>query len=296
VERVEGHCVCGASIEEEQYERFFYTSKEYKDILKTKLKTLSTIKTAYDDCDSEVQSTKKEIDSIEKKSVVLREKLQEMLGRVDEIVDIESLNDIDDKILQLREDVANLNRLLEIESKLERFQNDFDLVSSKAKEAELRRKGLEINAQQDVTSKVNAFSKKYDELMKNTLPDCRSAKITLDNYLPSINDGLYRETSSLVSIRLMYFITLMHLALSDESVTFPRFLLIDTPETAGIELEHLINCIRQLEELQNYGVDFQVIISTGLNKYPESLKDNRVLFMPDKQKRHMLLKEKVIPK
>ena len=215
-----------------------------------------------------------------------------MLGRVDEIVDIESLNDIDDKILQLREDVANLNRLLEIESKLERFQKDFDLVSSKAKEAELKRKGLEIKAQQDVTSKVNAFSKKYDKLMKNTLPDCRSAKITLDNYLPSINDGLYRETSSLVSIRLMYFITLMHLALSDESVTFPRFLLIDTPETAGIELEHLINCIRQLEELQNYGIDFQVIISTGLNKYPHSLKDNRVLFMPDKQKEHMLLKEK----
>ncbi|TOF89605.1 hypothetical protein CGJ12_18855, partial [Vibrio parahaemolyticus] len=123
-----------------------------------------------------------------------------------------------------------------------------------------------------------------------------SAKITLDNYLPSINDGLYRETSSLVSIRMMYFITLMQLALSDESVTFPRFLLIDTPETAGIELEHLINCIHQLEELKNYGVDFQVIISTGLNKYPESLKNNRVLFMPDKQKEHMLLKEKILSK
>jgi hypothetical protein len=88
----------------------------------------------------------------------------------------------------------------------------------------------------------------------------------------------------------------MHLALSDESVTFPRFLLIDTPETAGIELEHLINCIRQLEALQDYGVDFQVIISTGLNKYSESLLDNRVLFMPDKQKEHMLLKEKSFSK
>lgn len=293
VDRVEGHCVCGASIEEEQYERFFYTSKEYKDILKTKLKGLSTIKFAYDDCDSEVQETKKTIESVEKKSVVLREKLQEMLGRVDEIVDIESLNEIDDKILQLREDVANLNRLLEIESKLESFQKAFDLVSSKAKDAELKRKGLEIKAQQDVTSKVNAFSKMYDELMKNTLPDCRSAKIRLDNYLPSINDGLYRETSALVSIRLMYFITLMHLSLSDKSVTFPRFLLIDTPETAGIELDYLQNCIGQLEGLQEYGVDFQVIITTGLNKYPDSLKDNRVLFMPDrKQKEHMLLKEK----
>ncbi|MFT0212845.1 hypothetical protein VQ643_09540 [Pseudomonas sp. F1_0610] len=292
VNREEGQCVCGASIEEEQYERFFYTSKEYKDILRSKIKALSTIKTAYDDCDSEVQEIKKEIESEEKKSQNLREKLHEMLGRVDETVDIESLNNIDDKILQLREDVANLSRLLEIESKLERFQKDFDLASDKAQKAGLKRKQLEIEAQQDVTSKVNAFSKKYDELMKNTLPDCRSAKITLDNYLPSINEGLYRETSALVSIRLMYFITLMHLALSDESVRFPRFLLIDTPETAGIELDHLKQCIQQLEELKNYGVDFQVIISTGLNKYPESLKDNRVLFMPDKQKEHMLLKEK----
>jgi hypothetical protein len=167
------------------------------------------------------------------------------------------------------------------------------LISAKAKEAELTRKGLEVKAQQDITAKVHAFSRKYDELMKSTLPDCRSAKITLDNYLPSINDGLYRETSALVSIRLMYFITLMHLSLTDKSVTFPRFLLIDTPETAGIELEYLQYCIKQLEELQDYGVDFQVIISTGLNKYPASLKDNRVLFMPDrKRKDDLLLKEK----
>lgn len=293
VDRVEGHCVCGSSIEEDQYERFFYTSKEYKDILKSKIKTLSTIKSAYDDCDSEVNETKIKIDIVEKQSLALREKLKEILGRVDEKVDIESLNDIDDKILQLREDVANLSRLLEVESKLDSFQRDFDLVGEKAKNAELKRKELEIKAQQDVTSKVSKFSKIYDELMKNTLPDCRSAKIRLDDYLPSINDGLYRETSALVSIRLMYFIALMHLSLSDKSVAFPRFLLIDTPETAGIELDYLQNCIRQLEDLKKYGVDFQVIISTGLNKYPDSLKDNRVLFMPDrKQKECMLLKEK----
>lgn len=292
VDRKEGHCVCGASIEEEQYERFFYTSKEYKDILKTKLKALTTIKIAYDDCDSEVQHIKLEIESVEKDSIKLREKLEGILGRVDDIVDIESLNDIDDKILQLREDVASLNQLLEIELKLERVQKDFDLISASAKKAELKRRELEIKAQRDINSKVDLFTKKYNKLMIDTLPDCRSAKINLDNYLPSINDGLYRETSSLVSIRLMYFITLMHLALSDKSVTFPRFLLIDTPETAGIELEHLINCISKLEDLEEYGSDFQVIISTGLNKYPNSLKKNRVLFMPDKQKEHMLLKEK----
>ncbi len=292
VDRIEGHCVCGASIEEEQYERFFYTSQEYKDILKTKLKALGTIKTAYEDCDEEVSDLKNKISDIEININSLRENLTSMLGRIDEVVDVESLNDIDDKILELREDVANLHRLLEIESKLEKFQKAFDDISGKAKDAELKRKELEIKAKQDVTSKVSSFSKKYDELMKKTLPDCRSAKIGLDNYLPSINDGLYRETSSLVSIRLMYYITLMHLALSDDSVTFPKFLLIDTPETAGIELEHLINCISQLEQLEGYNSDFQVIISTGLEKYPESLKKNRVLFMPDKKEEHMLLKRK----
>lgn len=292
VNRIEGHCVCGASIEEEQYERFFYTSKEYKDILSSKVKALTTIKSAYDDCDREVKETKEQIEVLERDTSGLRSKLKNMLDRIDETVDIESLNDIDDKILQLREDVANLNRLLEIESKLEGVQKSYELISSKAKAAELKRKGFEIKAQQDVTSKVTAFSKKYDELMKSTLKDCRSAKITLENYLPSINDGLYRETSSLVSIRLMYFITLMHMSLSDESVTFPRFLLIDTPETAGIELDHLITCISKLEELKEYGVDFQVIISTGLKKYPLSLQQNRVLYMPDKEKVHMLLKEK----
>ncbi len=293
VVRNEGECVCGTSIEEEQYERFFYTSQEYKDILKTKLKAMATIKLAYDDCDFEVREIKSEIEEVEKKAQILHDELTLMLGRIDEIVDIESLNNIDDKILQLREDVANLDRLHEIEAKLEEFQKNYDTKSEKAKSAELKRKELEVKAQQDVTSKVNAFSKKYDELMKKTLPDCRSAKISISNYLPSINDGLYRETSSLVSIRLMYFITLMHLALSDQSLTFPKFLLIDTPETAGIELENLVNCIKQLEDLGNYEMAFQVIITTGLKKYPKSLSENRVLFMPDKQKESMLLKEKL---
>jgi hypothetical protein len=92
----------------------------------------------------------------------------------------------------------------------------------------------------------------------------------------------------------MYFITLMHLALSDETVTFPKFLLIDTPETAGIELELLKNCIKQLEELEAYHVDFQVIITTGIGKYPDELIGKRVLHMPNKKKEDMLLKERAV--
>jgi len=293
VSRQDNHCVCGSTIEEEQYERFFYTSQEYKEILKSKIKSLETVDAAFEDCNQDVLKVKDFVNNIEKLIRIAKASLAVILGKLDQVVDVESLNNIDDKILQLREDVSDLNQSLEIESKLNDFQKALDGISGKAKNAELKRKELEAQAKQDVSSKVTSFSEKYNDLMVSTLPDCRTAKIQLGNYLPSINDGLYRETSSLVSIRLMYFITMMHLALSDDSVTFPKFLLVDTPDTAGIEPEHLINCIRKLEELEAYDSDYQVIITTGLNKYPESLKDNRVLYMPDKNVEEYMLLRKV---
>ncbi|ELR6564817.1 hypothetical protein QRU50_002495 [Vibrio cholerae] len=293
VTRQDNHCVCGSKIEEEQYERFFYTSQEYKDILKSKVKTLATIQSALDDCNNDVDMVKEDINTFVDKLSYLREKLGETLQKVDLPIDVERLNDIDDKILELREDVSSLHQLLDIESKLEGFQKSYDDKREKAKAAELNRKVLEAQAKQDVASKVSDFSRKYNELMVDTLPDCRSARIRLDDYLPLINDGLYQEKSALVSRRLMYYITMMHLALADDKVTFPRFLLIDTPETAGIELDHLKNCISKLSELEGYGKRFQVIISTGLGKYPDTFKPNRVLYMPDKTPEHMLLQRQV---
>lgn len=292
VTRQDNHCVCGSKIEEEQYERFFYTSQEYKDILKSKVKTLATIESALDDCSNDVESVKERINNIVDNLSSLRIKLEETLEKVDQLIDVERLNDIDDKILELREDVSTLHQLLDIESKLEGFQKSYDNKREEAKSAELKRKVLEAQAKQDVASKVVDFSKKYNELMVDTLPDCRVARIRLEDYLPLINDGLYQEKSSLVSRRLMYYITMMHLALSDDEVTFPRFLLIDTPETAGIELDHLKNCINKLSELEGYDKKFQVIISTGLGKYPDNFKKNRVLYMPDKTPEHMLLQKK----
>ncbi|WP_254102884.1 hypothetical protein, partial [Opacimonas viscosa] len=60
----------------------------------------------------------------------------------------------------------------------------------------------------------------------------------------------------------MYYLTLMHLSLKNDDVSFPKFLMIDTPETAGIELKNLINCISKFEELDEYGKDYQVILAT----------------------------------
>ena len=252
---------------------------------------MKTIKLAYNGCNEEITEVKKSISVLENKIQELRSQLEANLNKIDQKVDIESLNDIDDRILDVREEINNLYQLLEIETKLKSLQDDYDAKRDSAKKAELYRKGLEVKAQLDITDKVKEFSNIYNRLVVDTLPECRSARIKLEDYLPSINEGEYREASSRVSIRLMYYLTLMHLSLKNDDVSFPKFLMIDTPETAGIELKNLINCISKFEELDEYGKDYQVILATGLGKYPESLKDNRVLFMPSKQKQHMLLRE-----
>lgn len=283
VTRTTGHCVCGSEIDEKQYERFFYTSQEYKDIFKAKTKTLQTIEEAMMGCDGEIENVRSKLRDAEVRTQQFREKLRDMVGRLDEKVDIESLNDIDDKILETREVIALLLQRLETEAKLEKLNTDYEKKRVAHQNAELRMRGLENAVKIEISDKVGKFSTIYNRLMTATLKDCRSARISLDNYLPIINDGEYKEASSGVSIRLMYYLSMMELSLANDDVPFPRFLLIDTPETAGIELDNLKNCIAQMEQFRKFGKDYQVILTTGLDKYPESFKKHRVIFMPTKK-------------
>jgi len=282
VTRIEGHCVCGASIEEEQFERFFYTSQEYNEILKAKTKSLATIELAISGCNEDISEIVETKHVLTKLLTELKQKIRTLNDSIDQSIDLETINDIDDKILEVRGIIANLAQTIEVESKLEILQKKYDEKRLLCTELELHRKEFEAKAKRDIAQKVNKFSEVYNDLMTRTLPDCRSARIKLDDYMPSINDGEYREASARVSIRLMYYLTMLKLSLSQHDVAFPKFLLVDTPETAGIEMENLINCIGKFEELDATGVDYQVILATGLRKYPTSLENNRVLYMPTK--------------
>jgi len=282
VDRSEGHCVCGATIEEEQYERFFYTSQEYNEILKAKTKSLATIELAINGCNDDIHEIVEGQKSLTKVLTELKRKIRTLLEAIDQTIDLETINDIDDKILDIREEIAHLYQTIEIETKLENLQKDYDVKRQLVTDIELKEKELDAKAKRDIAKKVNKFSEIYNDFMVKTLPDCRSARIKLEDYMPSINDGEYREASARVPIRLMYYLSLMKLSLVQEDVTFPKFLLVDTPETAGIEMDNLINCISKFEELELLGQDYQVILATGLKKYPPSLVSNRVLYMPTK--------------
>ena len=282
VDRARGHCVCGSSIEEEQYERFFYSSQEYNEILKSKTKSLATIQLAHESCNEDITRLMNEKIALTEELNDQKTKFKTLLDSLDKTIDLDSINDIDDKILEIREALSNLHRTLELEIKLESLQKDYEDKRDHSNKCNLERDNLEVKAKQDIADKVKKFSSIYNQLMIDTLPNCRSAHIKPEDYMPLINDGEYREASSGVSIRLMYYLSLLKLSLLEDDVTFPRFLLVDTPETAGIELDRLLKCLDKFSELEDYKKDYQVIISTGLNKYPPSLADKRILYMPTK--------------
>ncbi|MCW4646538.1 hypothetical protein OOT07_03200, partial [Pseudomonas aeruginosa] len=96
VERATGHCVCGSEIQEEQYQRFFYTSKEYKEIYKAKIKTTQTIEIAIADCDQDLNTIQNDIRRLETEIPELMRKIEERIDNLDTPVDLDIINDIYD--------------------------------------------------------------------------------------------------------------------------------------------------------------------------------------------------------
>ena len=126
----------------------------------------------------------------------------------------------------------------------------------------------------DIARKRARLGEIYSGYMVKTLQDCRSATINQD-YSPVINGGTYKEKSSVVPIRLMYFLALLKLSLLDESVAFPKFLIVDTPDTAGIDDDALINDIAQIQDLTIEPRPWQIILTTGIGKYPPEIQGQR---------------------
>ena len=133
---------------------------------------------------------------------------------------------------------------------------------------------IEAKAHGDMKSTVSSFSHVYSDLMKDSVANCRRARIDSD-YMPIINKGEYLEFSAVVAKRLMYFLTLLRISLEKDNTNFPKFLLIDTPDTAGIddvELKKVLLKITEVVANIDSG-EWQVILTTGLNTYPDEHKN-----------------------
>lgn len=291
VEREPGKCVCGNVVDETQYERFFYNSSEYATILKSKQKSVQTIQFAIDTYEEDLASVRQKKSKLLEKENNLKEQISELVKSIETSYQNTQLDNVDDEILLTKERISNLNHRHEIELKLVGLQENYDSRLDKYKKILITVRKLELAAEEDINNKLLKFNESYNSLMVKTLQNCRSAKIDSDNYMPIINNGEYREISSSVPIRLNYYLTFLQLSLNESGISFPRLLLIDTPRTAGIDAGNFNKVLSNISKLiiSHTEDKFQIILSTGLNQYPdefkgfvfETLSDNNRLLKPN---------------
>lgn len=290
LERPKGICYCGNVISEEDYERFFYENNEYIEIFKSKKRSLSTV-------DDAIVAVAEEIDSCLKKLHLVKAEIEKLSSEIDVLtsnivndVDYSKIDRVDDKILTLKQDVNDLKFVLKIQIKLEKFQNEFNKLEGKYSQLSNRVRLLSSEIDTDLENKLDEFNRIYSRFMKSSLDSCFDAKINPVKYTPVINNSEYKEASSKVSIRLNYFLTLFQLSLNHPTILFPKFLLIDTPQSSGIDKRNLIKALSQaarVEGLENG----QIILSTGLDTLPDSIK-NKVVIRLEKEIGEFLLKKK----
>lgn len=291
IERDHGHCVCGKEIDESQYERFFYSADEYSQIFKAKQKSVDTILMAIKACENDRENILNDKNELQDSNNKYREKVKELIDSLGDTADTSQLDKVDDEILKVREEINSLTQRIIVENKLSNLQKDFDKAVLDLDTIKNKVRLLEVSANEEIRLKVSEFSIEYNKFMTNTLKDCRTAKIDIDDYMPVINNAEYREASASVSIRLMYYLTMLRMSLLYKEIKYPKFLLIDTPETAGIDSENLINCIRQISRVTK-GIEkenYQIILSTALDKYPIEFKGHLKITLTDNSR---LLKSK----
>lgn len=272
VDRARDHCICGQPVAEDAYQRFFYDSDEYITILKSKQKNVETVREAKTACDEELAAVSTRVGELVATAVEIRKRMDRWAGTAGAYGT--KLEKLDDEIVEVRVTIEKLKQQLDME--LERNNHETAVAAArfevKRLTAEVQR--LELEAENDRTLKIARFDHIYTRLMRETLENVRTARLGPD-YEPIIDDGDYREKSATVTRRLMYFLTLLQLSL-EEDIPFPGFLLVDTPETAGIDRANISRAIGQIPAVVGAG-SAQVVLTTGPDRYPAELQKYRVV-------------------
>ncbi|WP_404364368.1 hypothetical protein ACIHQR_29970 [Corallococcus coralloides] len=282
VDRAKDHCICGRSVVESDYQRFFYSSDEYLRILKSKQKNVETVREAVQACDSELAELAELIEKHRNTASGVRKNMERWAGTGGSYGT--ELQRVDDELVEVRVTLERLHGQLALEVERDKLEEQANAARLQVERLQQRARALEVAAQEDRAGKVAQFDKIYTALMRQTLKDVRFARLDSD-YEPVLNEAEYREASSNVTRRLMYFVTLLQMSLEDKDLPFPRFLLVDTPETAGIDLENLSRAISKLSDvLREASTAAQVILTTGDGKYPTELKGLRHITLTDHQR------------
>lgn len=276
VEREKGKCICGNDIEEEQYEKFFYTDEEYLDILKVKKKSIQSLEQLLERKSQRLKIIIGHIEKAEQSIEKIRLYIDELTKDIATNYNSAYIRQLDERERELNGIILELKQAKDLAKKRETLASQVIQLRNKVEGLKIRVDSFLNAARKDMLNKKKDFDEVYFSLMKRADEHCYSAYIGED-YMPHINLGAYRERSAAVPKRLMYFLTMLIESLKNEA-NFPQFLMIDTPNKEGIDKENLIKNIGLLAEADKYTEEmktqYQIILTTGIDTYPEEFKNN----------------------
>jgi DNA repair exonuclease SbcCD ATPase subunit len=285
VQRSEGKCICGSDIDEAEYEKFFYTEDEYLDMILSKKKSLESLDFAINSCNEDIENINAKLRELllEKKSI--KESITNLSREMNSSYNSEKVRQLDNKIVKIKESLSKINQNIEIETKREKLDKELEQIEKDLEILENATNEYELEARKDIFEKRNLFSEIYKEYLMNVDKNCTSARINTE-YMPVINNGEYRESSASVHKRLMYFFTLLNIAIRKNGTNHPRVLLIDTPNKEGIDPENLIRSLQQVKTFfeNDKSTEFQIIMTTGYDTYPEQFEEHVVIQLTDYDK------------
>jgi len=290
-------CICGSTIKENNYEKFLYDTSEYKEILKHKHKSLETINFALESYDEDFINLNKEVKTLDKKIKELNNFIKDAINSIEYSGNTQITDDIDNKITKLKDEIFELEKLESLYRQKDKYENSFDMksIDYTLKSKAFKKMTFKYNSSHEVI--ISNFNTIYNKLMQQSSAKTKKAHID-EEYMPIIDDGVYREKSAIVPIRMMYFFTLLSMSLKYANIKHPKFLLMDTPEDSGIdditENIELFDIALELSKNNEYEKvqDYQLILTTGLEKCPKKYEKYVKLDFNKKDEGRFILKEK----
>jgi len=300
IERKEGVCICGSELKKEDYEKFVYQPSEYQSILKHKQKSLETVNLALESYSEEILELETELSDKTSNSLILKEKIKTIISSIEFSGNSQLIDDYNERIIDVKEEIVNMQKDLRSYKELESLENDYNSSDKLYQDISKKLKDIEISYKSNNKKMIKDFNYIYNRLMSESSCKVTSAKID-DEYMPYIDDGEYKEKSATVPKRLMYYFTVFAMGLKHENVKHPKLLLIDTPETDGIDDNHLKDNIElfgtAIELSKESGInknnEFQMILTTGIKKYPSKY-EKYVKLRFNTTKNEFILKERDI--
>ncbi|MCX8532166.1 AAA family ATPase [Chryseobacterium luquanense] len=272
----EGFCICGSKFNIDDYEKFVYNSSEYTDILQRKQKSINAILIAKHQYQLDIDILTAELEIDARHIVENTEKLKKIIATAEYAGNNLIIDDLNDKIIKIKEELFKIDSDVKNSLKFQMLKEDFDKKVKNLGIAQVNFNKAKVAFEKNNLDTIESFNKVYSKLLARSSYESKVAYID-DDYMPYIDNLAYKANSTDVPKRLMYYFTILNLALNLPSVKHPRFLLIDTPENSGIDIDHLKRNLELLEYAITLGSDettiqreYQVILTTGYGKLPES--------------------------